>query len=105
MQKKMKIGLYGIGLDTYWGQFKGLFDRLTGYQNNIARRMESLGVEVVNAGIIDNPQKARETGAGSGRKTLAIFLYISTYALPTQPPVVQKVGVPVIVLNLSLYLQ
>jgi len=28
----LKLGLFGIGLDTYWGQYEGLLDRLTGYQ-------------------------------------------------------------------------
>ena len=27
----MKIGLFGIGLDTYWPQFEGLKERLEGY--------------------------------------------------------------------------
>ena len=28
----VKIGLFGIGLDTYWPQFHGLKERLEGYQ-------------------------------------------------------------------------
>lgn len=31
----IKVGLYGIGLDTYWGQFEGLLDNLNRYQNQI----------------------------------------------------------------------
>jgi L-arabinose isomerase len=27
---KTRIGLFGIGLDTYWPQFKGLKNRLVG---------------------------------------------------------------------------
>ncbi len=27
----LKVGLFGIGLDTYWPQFEGLYDRLVGY--------------------------------------------------------------------------
>ena len=26
MQSQLKIGLFGTGLDTYWGQFDGLLD-------------------------------------------------------------------------------
>lgn len=37
----MKIGLYGIGLDTYWPQFKGLYERLTGYQARLAIGFEA----------------------------------------------------------------
>jgi len=27
MEYKIKIGIFGIGLDTYWGQFEGLLDK------------------------------------------------------------------------------
>ena len=36
---KIKIGLYGIGLDTYWNQFDGLLDRLQGWQQTIADKI------------------------------------------------------------------
>ena len=31
----LRLGLFGIGLDTYWPQFKGLKSRLVGYQRLI----------------------------------------------------------------------
>ena len=34
----MKIGLLGIGLDTYWPQFEGLKERLEGYLGEIRRQ-------------------------------------------------------------------
>ncbi len=33
MQKKLKIGFFCIGLDTYWSQFEGLLPRLLGYKD------------------------------------------------------------------------
>jgi len=56
---KTKIGLMGIGLDTYWGQFDGLLDHLTGYQNEISHKIAGFGVEVIDAGMVDNPVRAR----------------------------------------------
>jgi len=103
--KKIKIGLYGIGLDTYWSQFEGLYERLQGYQQQIAKRMSAKHetIEVINTGIVDNPQKAREVGTFLAKQNVdAIFLYISTYALSsTVLPVVREVDVPVIVLSLQ----
>jgi L-arabinose isomerase len=98
-----KIGLFGIGLDTYWPQFKGLKERLLGYQAYIAGRLGELGAEVVDAGLVDDPDKA---GAAADAFNAAgvdlIFLYISTYALShTVLPVAQRTGVPIIVLNLQ----
>jgi L-arabinose isomerase len=101
----LKVGLYGIGLDTYWPQFEGLQERLTGYQNRIAARLAELqpGLQVVNTGIVDSPDLARQVGDRLGEEGVdIIFLYISTYALSsTVLPVVQRAKVPVVVLNLQ----
>jgi len=103
--KKIKIGFYGIGLDTYWSQFEGLYERLQGYQQKIAKRISETheAIEVINTGIVDNPKKAREVGTFLAKQNVeAIFLYISTYALSsTVLPVVQEVDVPVIVLSIQ----
>ena len=54
----MKIGLFGIGLNTYWAQFEGLLPRLEGYRRRIADRLAETGAEVVDAGMVDEPAKA-----------------------------------------------
>lgn len=36
--KKVKIGLLGTGLDTYWNQFEGLHDALLAYQEKICSK-------------------------------------------------------------------
>lgn len=99
----MKLGLFGIGLDTYWPQFAGLRDRLTGYQARIARQLREMGVELVDAGLVDNPFKARDAAELFRREGAElIFLYVSTYALSsTVLPVAQRAGVPLVVLNLQ----
>ena len=100
---KTKIGLFGIGLETYWPQFQGLRDRLVGYQGQIGKQIKSHGVELVDAGLVDSPAKARAAASLFRREEVEfIFLFISTYALSsTVLPVVQHVGVPVVVLNLQ----
>ncbi len=103
MNTMTRVGLFGIGLDTYWAQFAGLKDKLVGYQKEIATGLEGLGVQVCDAGMVDNPDKARVAGDWFREQNVeVIFLYISTYALShTVLPVVQKAGVPVLVLNLQ----
>ncbi len=103
MTTKIKVGLYGIGLDTYWAQFDGLLDRLKGYQAQIVTKISEMGVDVIDAGMVDNPQKAAGAAELFRKKQVEIiFLYISTYALSsTVLPVVQKAKVPVVVLNLQ----
>ena len=53
----------GIGLDTYWGQFDGLLDHLTGYQSEINHKISGFGAEVIDAGMVDNPIRAREAAS------------------------------------------
>jgi L-arabinose isomerase len=105
MRKKEKVrtGLFGIGLDTYWNQFDGLLDNLKKYQSQIREKIESFGVEVIDAGMVDNPEKAREAAILLKSADVdMVFLYISTYALSsTVLPVVQKVKAPIILLNLQ----
>lgn len=95
--------MYGIGLDTYWDQFEGLLQHLKAYKDFIAEKLADTGLEVVDAGFVDRPEKAK-TAAELLKKSdvQVVFLYVSTYALSsTVLPVVQQVGVPVIVLNLQ----
>lgn len=98
-----KIGLFGIGLDTYWDQFDGLLERLKGYQKLIADKVEEFGAEVVDAGLIDSPEKARVAGDYLKTKDVdVVFLYISTYALSsTVLPVAQRLKCPIIILNIQ----
>lgn len=98
-----KIGLFGIGLDTYWPQFEGLKDRLEGYLEIVAGHLRTLHPLVINAGLVDNTDKAFQAGKLFSTEDVdIIFLYVSTYALSsTVLPVVQRAKVPVIILNLS----
>jgi len=103
MIAKVKVGLFGIGLDTYWPQFDGLLDKLTGYQAQINNRLAGFGMDVADAGMVDNPVKARQAADFLKAQDVEIvFLYVSTYALSsTVLPVAQKVKVPVVILNLQ----
>lgn len=99
----MKIGLFGIGLDTYWPQFPGLEERLNGYLETIENKISAFHPHMINAGLVDNTDKAFVAGKLFSTEDVdIIFLYVSTYALSsTVLPVVQRAKVPVIILNLS----
>lgn len=95
--------MFGVGLNTYWGQFDGLLPRLRGYQDEISARIEAMDVEVVDAGMVDVPQKAGECALALKQADVElVFLFISTYALSsTVLPLVQQVGKPVVILNIQ----
>jgi L-arabinose isomerase len=103
MKRNLRVGLFGIGLDTYWPQFKGLKPRLEGYVRAVQKKLERPGVEVVNLGLIDNPKKALAAGHQFRAADVdVIFLHVTTYALSsTVLPVVQRAKVPVVILNLA----
>lgn len=99
----IKLGVFGIGLDTYWPQFSGLRQTLESYLQQVASRLTREGVDVINGGLVDNNDKS--DAAANLFKTSqvdVIVLYITTYALSsTVLPLVQKLNVPVLVLALQ----
>lgn len=99
----VRVGLFGIGLDTYWPQFAGLRERLEGYLGQVSAKLDRPGVEIVNLGLIDTPEKAMDAGHRFRREDVdVIFLHVTTYALSsTVLPVVRRAKVPVIILNLA----
>lgn len=98
----LRVGLFGIGLDTYWPQFAGLHERLNGYVERVAGKLARPNVEIVNLGLVDSADRARDAGHQFRRNDVdLIFLYVTTYALSsTVLPVVRRAGVPIVVLNL-----
>lgn len=104
MEHKLKIGLFATGLDTYWSQFDGLLDKLTGYKEEIKNKIESfVEVEIIDGGMVDNVKKANLAASLFTQKEVDIvFLYLSTYCLSsTILPIAQKLNCPLIILNLS----
>jgi L-arabinose isomerase len=103
LHRPVRIGLFSIGLEAYWHQFPGLKERLTSYNRRIAERLEFPGGSLVNVGLIDNPEQAREAGHQFRSADVdLVFLHVSTYALSsTVLPVVRRAKVPVIILNLA----
>jgi len=99
----LRIGLFGIGLDTYWPQFEGLKERLEGYLTVVEEKLSRLHPSIVNAGLVDTADKAFRAGRLFKTEDVDIlFLYVTTYALSsTVLPVVQRAKVPVVIVNLS----
>src|SRR5215469_16910869 len=99
----VRVGLCGIGLDAYWPQFEGLRTRLEGYVRRVGERLEKAGAAVEHLGLVDTPQRGRAAGHACRRADVDLLIvYVTTYALSsTVLPMVQRAGVPVLVLNLQ----
>lgn len=74
----MRVGLFEVGLNTYWNQFEGLLDRLVEYRKDISGKIGRMDVRVVDAGMVDNPEKALQAADLFKKEGVEIiFLFIS----------------------------
>ena len=55
----LRVGLAEVGLETYWSQFDGLEERLSGYLGVVEDKVAQGARTVINLGLIDSPQKAQ----------------------------------------------
>jgi len=94
-RSELKIGLFGIGLETYWKQFDGLKERLEEYLSEVRKKLCDIYEGIVNPGLIDSIEKAFKAGKKFHTEDVdLIFLYVTTYALSsTVLPVVQRAKV------------
>ncbi len=102
--KKPRIGLYTVGLKTYWGQFPGLKERLMEYGKFIERKMAGTdGAEIINFGLVDTADSGRAAGDYfNENKVDLIFCHSGTYVTSDCVlPVHQACNAPVVVLNLQ----
>src|SRR3954449_10896915 len=98
-----RVGVFGIGLATYWPQFEGLRERIEGYQRRVEERVRELGGEVVSAGLVDTEQGARAAGdLFASAQVDLVLCHAVTYATSsTVLPVIQAAKVPAVLLGLQ----
>jgi L-arabinose isomerase len=98
-----RVGVMGVGHDTYWGQFPGLLDTLRGHLATFETMVEGFGVEVVSFGMVDNPEVAgakAEQIAASGLDLL--FVDMVTYATSgTFGVICRRLDVPIVLVALQ----
>lgn len=97
------VGLVGCGLDAYWPQFAGLRDTLLDYQDVIRKHMERPGLNVIDAGLVDDVPKSRNIAASLKEAGIGLLvIYVATYSLSsTLMPLVKGIGAPVLLLNVQ----
>ena len=101
--KQLRVGLAGIGLQEYWSQYEGLQERLTGYVDAVAARIQADSRQIVNLGLVDSPERSVDAGHACRRADIDLLLiHVTTYALSsTVLPMILRAKVPVILLNLQ----
>lgn len=101
--EKLRVGLCGVGLEAYWDQFAGLKERLESHLQHVASRIKRPGLNLTDLGLIDTPLASSKAGHEFRRADIDLLLiYVTTYAVSSAVlPVVQRAGVPVVLLNLQ----
>ncbi len=98
-----RVGLMGVGLDTYWEQFPGLLDELMKKMAVLERKLAAGQVEVVTFGMVDNAQRAFEALPKIKAADLDIlFVDMLTYATSaTFGAIVRAMNIPVVLVALQ----
>ncbi len=101
--KKPRIGLYTMGLAAYWAQFPGLRERLLGYGDFIANKIEAMGAEVSFYGLVDSETSGAQAGEYFNAQNVDfVFAHAGTYVTSASVlPVHQICKAPVVLLNLQ----
>ncbi len=98
-----RVGIVGVGHQTYWAQFPGLKEELLGYLGEFERTVRAQGVETVDFGMLD---KAQDAYAAVARIRAAgidlLFCDMLTYATSsTWGAVCREIEVPIVLVALQ----
>ena len=98
-----RVGLFGVGLDTYWTQFPGLLDELLAKKEILKRKLEAHSVELFDFGMIDNAERAAEALPRIEAADLdLLFVDMLTYATSsTFGMIVRRMRIPVVLVALQ----
>jgi len=97
------VGVFGVGLDTYWEQFNGLYDYMRKKQDVFLRKLQKYPVTVKDFGIIDNAQEAYSALPAIKAANLDIlFIDMLTYATSsTFGAIIRELEIPVVLAALQ----
>lgn len=100
---KVRIGVFGVGYDMYWGQFPGLYEEMMQKQEKFIAKIPEFVPEVIDFGIIDSPLKAYEAVKDMVSANLdLIFCDMVTYATSgTFGIIIKTLNVPIVLVALQ----
>lgn len=99
----VRIGVFGVGYEKYWSQLDGLLDELTNKQQVFIEKVKSDGIEVIDLGFVDNPEKAYHMVEKINKANLdLIFCDMLTYATSgTFGIIIKTIDKPIVLVALQ----
>ncbi len=96
------IWVFGVGLDTYWDQFDGLYDEMLKKMAAFNEKLTKYPVTVHDFGIIDNAEKAYAVLPELKKADLdLLFVDMVTYATSsTFGAIIREMNIPVVLVAL-----
>jgi len=98
-----RIGVFGVGYDKYWSQFDGLLDEMNRKQAVFVGKIKSKDIEVIDLGLVDNPEKAYCMVDKIGQANLDLVFYdMLTYATSgTFGIIIKTINIPIVLVALQ----
>jgi L-arabinose isomerase len=99
----VRIGIFGVGYEKYWGQFPGLYEELMQKQEKFIRKLPAEGIELIDFGMIDSPMKAYEAVRKIEAANLdLLFCDMLTYATSgTFGIIIKTINIPIVLVALQ----
>lgn len=97
------VGVFGVGLDTYWDQFDGLLDEMNHKLDIFAKKVRVNEVNVTNFGMVDNAEAAYSLIPKLKAADLdLIFIDMVTYATSaTIGAIFREINIPMVMVALQ----
>ena len=98
-----RVGVFGVGHYTYWGQFPGLLEELNGKLTTLCQKIETNNVEVLEFGIVDCAQGGMNLLPKLKAANLdLIFVDMVTYATSsTIGAIFRGLDIPIVLVSLQ----
>jgi len=101
----VRIGVFGVGYETYWKQFPGLYEDLMKKQEQFLQKVAACDpeAELVDFGMVDSPGKAYEAVKKVKSENLdLLFCDMLTYATSgTFGIIIKSMNIPVVLVALQ----
>jgi L-arabinose isomerase len=100
---RARVGIFGVGHHTYWGQFEGLLDEMHTKLDRLVGKVGARGVETVNFGMVDTAKAAYALRDKLKAANLdLIFCDMVTYATSaTFGVIIRDLDVPIVLVALQ----
>jgi len=102
-EKQVHVGVFAVAHDTYWAQFPGLREKIDGYHGELIQKLEGMGAEVRDYGMVDSNAEAYAIAERMGGDSLdVLFCNMTTYATSSVfAPIMRAAQMPVVLVALQ----